>query len=372
MIDIYPGNLTAALASAKPNDVLQLRTGSYTEIPPDIHTPSITIEAAPGQQPVLFKLTIRANNTVLRHLEFTGNTGWKQPSITVKAADVRIEDCYIHHAFHGVWIAKETGDRTIIRNCFFSDCEGSGVLIGTNDDGDYAKNDNVIEGCAFWRNVCGISLLRNAVKTRIIGNRFFEHRGRTRNGLERMQAILLNDDPIGGSTGTVLANNWIWSDGPGLPKPDMDGTNRLGENALFPGYTGQTRAGVGDVNGDGRFELIAGVGPGAGPHVKAFDGDVEIRSFMAFDPGFRGGVWVGGVGHNIAVGAGPGAGPHVKMFGPSGDEVASFYAYDPGFDGGVRVYSKPGRIVTVADEHGNEHTKEFDAVTLELLASYFA
>jgi len=56
---------------------------------------------------------------------------------------------------------------------------------------------------------------------------------------------------------------------------------------------------AGDVNGDGRTDIITGTGAGGGPHVRVFDGEtlVELTSFFAYDTGFTGGVFVaGGVG----------------------------------------------------------------------------
>src|SRR4029077_17636321 len=94
----------------------------------------------------------------------------------------------------------------------------------------------------------------------------------------------------------------------------------------YPGFTGGVRVGSGDINGDGAADIITGTGPGAtGGHVKVFDGltGAEIRSFFAF-PGFAGGVFVAGGDVNgdgkadIVVGADAGtsaaAGPHVKAF----------------------------------------------------------
>jgi hypothetical protein len=125
---------------------------------------------------------------------------------------------------------------------------------------------------------------------------------------------------------------------------------------------------VGDVDGDGTPELIVGNGPGLQPVVTVFDirnlfNPVDfpaptsiLRQFLAFDPRFRGGVWVA-TGNldsdqpnfaDIIVGAGGGAGsqPRVKvyknitpgqginMMSENGD---GFLAYEPGFTGGVRV-----------------------------------
>src|SRR5207248_1193706 len=67
------------------------------------------------------------------------------------------------------------------------------------------------------------------------------------------------------------------------------------------------------------IEIVAGAGPGGGPHVKVFDaetGDV-LESFFAYDAAFAGGVRVAaGLGvdirPDIITAAGPGGGPHVK------------------------------------------------------------
>jgi hypothetical protein len=106
--------------------------------------------------------------------------------------------------------------------------------------------------------------------------------------------------------------------------------------------------------------------------VKIFDhGDFDLQvsdepvlsDFMAFDPGFTGGVYVAAdrFGTNstgaatLALSAGAGGGPHVKLYNaeivengppvPPGESPVSlklelrdsFFAYDPAFAGGVRA-----------------------------------
>jgi hypothetical protein len=70
--------------------------------------------------------------------------------------------------------------------------------------------------------------------------------------------------------------------------------------AYDPAFNGGARVAVMDVNGDGKADIITGAGPGGGPHVRIFDGGTGLQlqqnttdSFMAFDPSFSGGIFVG-------------------------------------------------------------------------------
>lgn len=114
----------------------------------------------------------------------------------------------------------------------------------------------------------------------------------------------------------------------------------------FPGFFGGVRVATGDVTGDGVTDIVVAAGPGGGPIVKVYSGATggEVYAFYAFDPGFVGGVSLGvGLVNNdrfadIVVGVGPGAAPHVKVFdGLTLGELHSFYAFDPSFTGGVNV-----------------------------------
>lgn len=156
-------------------------------------------------------------------------------------------------------------------------------------------------------------------------------------------------------------------------------------------FTGGVTVALGDVNNDGRNDIITGAGSGGGPRVRVFDGlslngEPQLLSeFFAYDPNFTGGVFVGagdvnGDGFNdIITGAGAGGGPHVKVFdGRSNQELRSFFAYDAGFTGGVRVAAGDvngdghADIITGAGPGGGPNIKVFDGGTTAELASFFA
>jgi hypothetical protein len=87
-------------------------------------------------------------------------------------------------------------------------------------------------------------------------------------------------------------------------------------------YRGGVRVATGDVSGDGVPDIVTAAGPGNLPLVKVFDGKtgLEVKRFMAYDPSFKGGVYVAvgdvnGDGHaDIITGAGETGGPHVKVW----------------------------------------------------------
>ncbi|MFL5328306.1 MAG: choice-of-anchor Q domain-containing protein [Gemmataceae bacterium] len=156
--------------------------------------------------------------------------------------------------------------------------------------------------------------------------------------------------------------------------------------AYNPQFRGGVYVSVGDVNGDGRPDIITGADAGGGPHVIAWDNVTSnaLVSFYAYDQNFHGGVTVAGGDidgdgrSEIITGAGPGGGPHVRVFNSSGAVVKEFFAYDANFSGGVFVtagdINNDGKddIITGAGAGGTPHVKVFSGVDLSLLRSFLA
>ncbi|MDY3558513.1 Ig-like domain-containing protein [Gemmata sp. JC673] len=154
----------------------------------------------------------------------------------------------------------------------------------------------------------------------------------------------------------------------------------------YAGFAGEVRIATGDVNGDGITDIVTGAGPGtSGGHVKVFDGatGAERLSFLAFD-GFGGGVFVAAGDVNadgrddLIVSADAGATPHVKVFGGQDNVLLqSFLAYGAGFTGGARVATGDvngdgfADIVTGAGA-GADHVKAFSGKDRSELASFLA
>jgi hypothetical protein len=158
--------------------------------------------------------------------------------------------------------------------------------------------------------------------------------------------------------------------------------------------TSEFSAAIPVTNQNAPFIALA-LDAGSTPRVQVMytvSGLTTVHSFLAFDPGFKGGVRialgdVNGDGiPDIIVAAGPGGGPHVKvidgsklsMVDANTNEIedtaliGQFFAYDPGFAGGVFVafgHAAGGHpeIITGAGAGGGPHVKVFDATKLNQL-----
>jgi hypothetical protein len=158
--------------------------------------------------------------------------------------------------------------------------------------------------------------------------------------------IIVGADASGGPRVKVLAGG-----NPNLVAIDFYGI----EDESF---RGGARVAAGDVNADGRDDLVVAAGQGGGPRVAVYDGRAIaagqpnrlVWDFYAFAPTFGGGTYVAvgdlngdGFG-DVICGAGEGGGPHVRAFsgralmsGNYTEWTANFIAGDGNATRGVRV-----------------------------------
>ncbi len=113
---------------------------------------------------------------------------------------------------------------------------------------------------------------------------------------------------------------------------------------FHPAFRGKISLAAGDLNGNGQVEIVTGAGPGGGPQVRVFNlQGILVSTFFAYQENFRGGLdlAVGDINGNgkaeIVTGAGPGGGPHLRVFDYQGRELSNFFAYDHGWRGGVSI-----------------------------------
>ncbi|HEV3146333.1 MAG TPA: VCBS repeat-containing protein, partial [Gemmataceae bacterium] len=156
----------------------------------------------------------------------------------------------------------------------------------------------------------------------------------------------------------------------------------------FPGlYQGGVRVAVGDLTGSGHEDIIVGAGPGGGSQVKIFDASNGsfLFSFNAFDAGYTNGVYVatgdlnGDGKAEIIVGTDAGStAPMVKVFnGTNGHFEFSVMADDANMHGGVRVAAGDVKgtghadIITADGPGGPPRVGVFDGVTHKQFYNFF-
>jgi len=168
---------------------------------------------------------------------------------------------------------------------------------------------------------------------------------------------------------------------------DQDTGKQISSVIPFPGFSGELRIAMADMNQDGKMETIIAAGPGGGPAIMVMDSEtgMVLQTFFAFDPAFRGGIFVTVADVNldgimdIIVGAGSGGGPHIKFFdGLTQNVLRSFFAYQENFNGGVSVTATDingdgfAELVTGTGSGGNSHVKVFDGKTFEIISQWYA
>ncbi|MFA6512110.1 MAG: L,D-transpeptidase family protein [Patescibacteria group bacterium] len=150
------------------------------------------------------------------------------------------------------------------------------------------------------------------------------------------------------------------------------------------GFAGGVRTALGDVNGDGVDELVVAAGPGGGPHVRILAQDGErLSSFFVYDESFRKGLYIatgdinGDGKDEIITGAASADGSEVKVFTMHGVLLENFYPYDGVFTGDVLVAAGDvdgdhrDEIVTGSGPGGSPHVRVFDGDGTWLGLDYF-
>ncbi len=166
----------------------------------------------------------------------------------------------------------------------------------------------------------------------------------------------------------------------------LTGTEQYSFLAYDSSFTGGVRVATGDVDGDGIPDIVTAPGSGTSAVVKVFSGLTGnlLYSFDAF-PGFTGGAFVatGDVNDDgrddVIVSEDAGGTPLVKVYnGPTGSLLTSYLAFDSTFTGGVRVAAGDtdgdGRaeVIAAAGAGTTPQVKVFSGVDNSLLVSFLA
>lgn len=130
-----------------------------------------------------------------------------------------------------------------------------------------------------------------------------------------------------------------------------DGT-RAGSFSAYDGlFQGGVRVALGDLTRDGTAEVVTAPGPGSDPEIGVFSQDwandrdhgTRLAHFLAYEPGFRGGVEVA-AGDVLGVGAtqivtapGPGRPADIRVFDVNGTLLSTLRAFGDSYTGGASV-----------------------------------
>ncbi|MBU1178548.1 S8 family serine peptidase [Patescibacteria group bacterium] len=209
------------------------------------------------------------------------------------------------------------------------------------------------------------------------------------NGATYFYSIFSFDGSLNYTSGVTVSEaqatpneiNIITGAGPG-GGPQIRAFNGRGDSinlnyfAYSRNFKGGTRVTTGDIDADGRDEIIVGAGTGGGPQIRVFesDGNVKPIQFFAFHPDSRTGVDVaagdvdGDGKDEIAVSQLANGEAWVKVYRYDNQKtvITSFRAYSRGVMSGANVdlvdvdSDGEAEIVTGAGNTGGPHVRAFE------------
>lgn len=183
----------------------------------------------------------------------------------------------------------------------------------------------------------------------------------------------------------ILTNGFGLSDANGnVPERFFPILEQGGFYAYAPNFPGGVNLSSGDVNNDGRDEIITAPASLGGPHVRYFtkDGSV-VGQLFAYAPSYRGGVSVascdidGDGKDDIVTGTDGAKAPHVRILRADGSLINQFFAYPQAFRIGVTVacgdVTGDGNpeIVVSPQARGGPHVRVFTP-NGQLVSQFFA
>ncbi len=171
--------------------------------------------------------------------------------------------------------------------------------------------------------------------------------------------------------------------GPGAPARVRvyDGkTHALLESlSPFGEFSGGVTVAAGDVNGDGKADVIVGTGPGAKAQIAVYSGATStlLELLSPFSPSFTGGVSVAAGDLNgdgkadVVAGSGVGSASVIRVFsGATRSSLLSFAPFAATFTGGVNVSAAGGQIVAGTGAGGDSQVRVFDGKTGALVSTF--
>lgn len=248
--------------------------------------------------------------------------------VLLRPIDALVDATFINGAFARIF----QGDGTVKRNGFFSyDALGQGNnRVVTQDIDADGVRETIVADLTY------VSIYDDGV----LKKRFAPYTESYKQGINLAVGDIENDGSVEIVTGTENGG------GPQIRIFNFEG------NLIHPGFfaygtdfRGGVNIALGDLDGNGMKEVIAGAGVGGGPQVRIFnkDGRLINPGFFAYDPLFRGGVNVaaGDVDGDgiteIITGPGRGGGPHLKIFTKDGTLLTQFFVGEPGLSDGMEV-----------------------------------